>query len=108
MNKGVSAMSEDRVFRITSKLGIVFEKASLNDVGKIAGSLQKAGVPHEVSQHITDRAIFIEIDPGLASEGIPVSTGFVKRVASLGGRFCGGNGIASLLNRIGRSAPNPA
>lgn len=101
-------MSEDRVFRITSKLGIVFEKASLGDVGKIAGSLQKAGVPHEVTQHITNNALFIEIDPGLASEGIPVTAGFVKRVASLGGRFCGGNGIASLLNRIGRSTPSPA
>lgn len=101
-------MSEDRVFRITSKLGIVFEKASLGEIGKIAGSLEKAGIPHEVTQQITNNAIFIEIDPGLTSEGIPVSAGFVKRVASIGGRFCGGNGIASLLNRIGRSAPSPA
>jgi hypothetical protein len=100
-------MSDARIFHITSKLGIAFADVSINDIGRLAGRLEQAGIKHTISQSRVDGSIFIELDPINTPDGIPVSDQFVRLIGAMGGRFSGGNGMASLLNRLNRG-PKPA
>jgi hypothetical protein len=98
-----SNQADSTVYHARHKLGIAFNKSNGQGAGQIIQALKNAGVPYTATPQITDDVIFIEILPGLSEQGVPISETFVRKVGGLGGRFSGGAGLASLLNRINRT-----